>query len=83
MCPSHDVVPVQFHFDHVSKLRQYDTFTVEKSFVARPNKRPSSATLFSVVGKAYFGGRREVVAEFPNESHAMIFRDMCEAVTAR
>ncbi|MDU9042811.1 hypothetical protein NHG97_29400 [Pseudomonas corrugata] len=73
------IEPVLFLFSDVDQLKSYDRFIVERSFQTR-EYRTTSVTMFYVVGEA--AGKREVIAEFPVEIQATIFRDMAEA-TAR
>lgn len=73
------IEPVVFLFSDADQLKRYDSFTVERSFQTR-EYRTTSVTMFYVVGKS--AEAREVIAEFPAEIQANIFRDMAEA-TAR
>lgn len=73
------IEPVLFLFSSADQLKRYDSFTVERSFQTR-EYRTTSVTMFYVVGQS--AEAREVIAEFPAELQANIFRDMAEA-TAR
>ena len=73
------IEPVLFLFSSADQLKRYDSFTVERSFQTR-EYRTTSVTMFYVVGQT--AEAREVIAEFPAELQANIFRDMAEA-TAR
>ncbi|HHG5524335.1 TPA: hypothetical protein ACPWNY_005951 [Pseudomonas aeruginosa] len=75
--------PVLFYFDDATKLHQYAAFTIEKAFPVRPDCKPSTTTMFNVVGLVRAANRREVIAEFPQELYARIFRDMCEGLVRR
>lgn len=74
--------PVLFYFDKAETLREFESFTVEISNIARPHQIPSSVTVWNVVAKRRFIDRREVIAEFPNELYAQIFADMAEKTAA-
>lgn len=71
-----------FYFSSATQLRDFSGFTVEPSHQARPGQDPATVTMYMVVAQRSGIGRREVIAEFPLELHAEIFRDMAEA-TAR
>ncbi|HCE6805127.1 MULTISPECIES: hypothetical protein [Pseudomonas] len=66
------------YFSEAEALREFSGFTVDVSHQARPNQTPSNVTMYMVVAQRGGIGRREVIAEFPLEMHATIFRDMCE-----
>lgn len=70
------------YFSEAAQLREYNGFAVEPAFQTRPGQIPSSVTLYTVVALRNTTGQREVLAEFPLELHAEIFRDMAKA-TAR
>ncbi|WP_280044009.1 hypothetical protein [Pseudomonas sp. Hg5Tf] len=71
-----------FYFSAAEQLREFAGFTVEPSHQARPGQDPATVTMYTVVAQRSGIGQREVVAEFPLELHAEIFRVMAEA-TAR
>ena len=73
------IEPVMFLFSDAEQLKRYSSFSVERSFQTR-EYRTTSVTMFYVIGETT--GAREVIAEFPAEIQATIFRDMAEA-TAR
>lgn len=73
------IEPVLFFFSSADQLKRYDSFIVERSFQTR-EYRTTSVTMFYVIGQSRQA--REVIAEFPAEIQANIFRDMAEA-TAR
>lgn len=70
------------YFNDAKTLREYSGFTVEPSHQARPGQIPSTVTLYMVVAQRSGIGQREVLAEFPLELHAEIFRDMAEATAS-
>ena len=72
-----------FYFSEAAYLRRFSAFQVEPSYQARPGQTPSTETMFMVVGQARDNDYREVVAEFPLELHAEIFRDMATATAQR
>ena len=75
--------PVLFQLSRAAaQLREFAGFTVEPSHQARPGQDPATVTMYTVVAQRSGIGQREVIAEFPLELHAEIFRDMAEA-TAR
>jgi hypothetical protein len=71
-------VPVLFYFEAAERLREFEAFTVEEMPQARPHQIPAQVTVWTVCAKVRFIDRREVIAEFPNELYAQIFRDMAE-----
>ncbi|RMQ65449.1 hypothetical protein ALQ01_02557 [Pseudomonas savastanoi pv. glycinea] len=73
------IEPALFLFSSADQLKRYDSFHVERSFQTR-EYRTTSVIMFYVVG--HIAQSREVIAEFPAELQATIFRDMAEA-TAR
>jgi hypothetical protein len=72
--------PVLFFFDKVEALRDYEAFTVEPTTVRTQGggEFPS----FSVVAKHRFTPNRGPVAQFEQQLHADLFRDMAEIVAA-
>jgi len=75
--------PVLFYFEKAEVLRGYEAFTVEPMPQARPHQIPAQVTIYAVCAKVRFVDRREVIAEFPHQLYAEIFRDMAEVVAAR
>ncbi len=68
-----------FYFHSAAQLSEFYAFTVEPVSQPRPGRVPDSVTMYTVVAIRSASGEREVVAEFPLELHAEIFRDMAEA----
>lgn len=80
--------PHILYFSNATELRRYCAFNVEPTHQARPGQDPATVTLYMVVGQHRESGhresgQREVIAEFPLELHAQIFRDMAEATASR
>lgn len=75
--------PHILYFSDAAELRRYRTFTVMPTHQTRPGQDPATVTLYMVVGESRDGGQREVVAEFPLELHAEIFRDMAKATASQ
>lgn len=76
------VSPVLFYFEKVATLGLFEAFTVEEMPVARPHQIPANATIWAVCAKNRFVNQREMIAEFPNQLYAEIFRDMAEISAA-
>jgi hypothetical protein len=68
-----------FYFSEAAHLRRYISFSVLPTSQARPGQTPDTVTLYMVVGQVRDEDRTEVIAEFPLELHAEIFRDMATA----
>ena len=66
------------YFSAAEDLRDFANFTVEETSQARPGRIPATVSMYMIVGQRGGLGRREVLAEFPLELHANIFRDMCD-----
>lgn len=75
--------PHILYFSNATELRRYCAFNVEPTHQARSGQDPATVTLYMVVGQHRESGQREVIAEFPLELHAQIFRDMAEATASR
>lgn len=67
--------PVLFYIADVDELKAFELFFVDAAPVTKPH---GTVTVHSVVGKRKDTARFEVVAEFPNQLYAQIFRDMAE-----
>ncbi len=67
--------PVLFYIASVDELKAYDLFFVDEAPITKPH---GTVIAYSIVGKRKDADRLEVVAEFPNQLYAQIFRDMAE-----
>ncbi|KVX69130.1 hypothetical protein WT34_24460 [Burkholderia stagnalis] len=67
--------PVVFYLASAEELNAYNLFFVDEA----PRSKPHGTVIaYSVVGKRKDADRLEIIAEFPNELYAQIFRDMAE-----
>ncbi|MDD2859559.1 MAG: hypothetical protein PHT60_15525 [Acidiphilium sp.] len=73
--------PVLFYFTKAAELAEFERFTVEFRSIARPNQMPALLEVWSVIAKRRREDRHEIVADFPLELYAVIFRDMAEGLT--
>jgi hypothetical protein len=71
-----------FYFSEAHQLRVYAEFDVQPVTQPRLGQNPSAVTVYTVVGHLRDEDRSEVIAEFPLELHAMIFKDMARATAA-
>ena len=67
----------------VRAYRDRPTLTSSPPPAARSRAKGLAAFLYIVVGERRDGGQREVVAGFPLELHAEIFRDMAKATASQ
>ncbi|KVE37244.1 MULTISPECIES: hypothetical protein [Burkholderia] len=67
--------PVLFYFSSVDDLKQYSLFFKDEAPISTQH---GTVTAHRVIGRRIGTDALEVIAEFPNQLYAQIFRDMAE-----